>query len=211
MNTNPDAKRILCFGDSNTWGKIPFGDRFSVNERWPGVLQNLLGQDYEIIEEGLRARTTNVDDQNKPSRNGLTYLKPCLETHYPIDLCILWLGTNDLKKYFNRDAKDVVGAIRELVKVIKQISGERVKILAVSSPTVLLKPTTEEWGFDGAYEKSLELGREVEKIANEESVSFIDLQKEGIMPDTEEGVHLSKEMHAKVAEIFNNKVKSILN
>jgi len=41
MNTNPLAKRILCFGDSNTWGRIPGDDntaRFPSNKRWTGVL-----------------------------------------------------------------------------------------------------------------------------------------------------------------------------
>lgn len=209
MNTNPNAKRILCYGDSNTWGKVPFGDRYPVDVRWTGILQNLLGIEYEIIEEGLRARTTNVDDQNKPNRNGMTYLRPCLETHYPIDFFILWLGTNDLKNYFNRSAEDVADAVRELIKMVKDIAGEKVKILTISSPLVFLKPTSEEWRFEGAYEKSQTLGKEIEKVAREESTFFIDLVKEGISPDKEEGVHLSKEMHAKVAELFFGKIKSI--
>lgn len=211
MNTNPNAKRILCYGDSNTWGKVPFGERFLLNERWTGRLQTLLGEEYEVIEEGLRARTTNIDDVNKPNRNGLTYLRPCLETHFPLDLCILWLGTNDLKKYFNRNAKDIAQAVKELVKIMKDVTEGKSKILLVSSPLVLLKPTTEEWRFDGAYEKSLTLGEEMKKLAEEEEIFFVDLVKEGISPDPEEGVHLSKEMHAKIGEIFSEKVKSIFN
>lgn len=59
MNTNPKAKRILCFGDSNTWGYIPGTnyDRYSVDVRWTGILQEKLGRDYEVIEDGVNSRT----------------------------------------------------------------------------------------------------------------------------------------------------------
>lgn len=56
MNRNNKAKRVLCYGDSNTWGRVPSGmgeERYPVDTRWPGILQNLLGENYEIIEEGL--------------------------------------------------------------------------------------------------------------------------------------------------------------
>ena len=45
--------RILCYGDSNTWGYISDSDhqRHSKTERWTGVLQNMLGDNFEIIEE----------------------------------------------------------------------------------------------------------------------------------------------------------------
>ena len=62
-------KNILCFGDSNTWGFVPgafdpetlYMKRYSILERWPGILRDILGADYHIIEEGLNGRTTNVE------------------------------------------------------------------------------------------------------------------------------------------------------
>jgi len=56
MQTNDQAKRILCYGDSNTRGRVPSSmgtERFLPSQRWPGILQNVLGNIYEIIEEGL--------------------------------------------------------------------------------------------------------------------------------------------------------------
>lgn len=97
---------ILCHGDSNTWGYVPSGDytkgieRYSRNIRWPGALQSYLGNDYYyIIEEGLNSRTTNIDYQVQPNRNGKTYLPPCLYSHSPINFVILALGGNNLKSY----------------------------------------------------------------------------------------------------------------
>ncbi len=56
-------KEVLCYGDSNTYGRDPLTTkRFKRNVRWPGVLQNTLGSNYHIIEEGLNGRTTVWDD-----------------------------------------------------------------------------------------------------------------------------------------------------
>jgi len=91
-------KRILCFGDSNTWGWNPIDkQRYSKNERWPGVVAKFLGEGFEIIEEGLNGRTTVWDDPVEGNKNGKEHLPIMLETHRPIDLLILMLGTNDLK------------------------------------------------------------------------------------------------------------------
>ena len=53
-------KRILCFGDSNTWGYMVSGGRFDEDVRWPMKLQELLGDDYRIIEEGFNGRTCDI-------------------------------------------------------------------------------------------------------------------------------------------------------
>lgn len=56
-------KSILCFGDSNTWGWNPGNaSRYSLDQRWPGLLMKELGPDYYVIEEGLSGRTTVCDD-----------------------------------------------------------------------------------------------------------------------------------------------------
>lgn len=73
---------ILCYGDSNTWGYDPATrGRFDSTTRWTGVLQTLLGDNFTVIAEGLNGRTTSWDDPLAPGRNGLTYLRPCLESH----------------------------------------------------------------------------------------------------------------------------------
>jgi lysophospholipase L1-like esterase len=70
-------KTILCYGDSNTYGYIPRrGMRYPRDVRWPGRLQNLLGEEYTIIEEGCSGRTTVYDDPLEGWKNGLDYLKP---------------------------------------------------------------------------------------------------------------------------------------
>jgi lysophospholipase L1-like esterase len=88
---------ILCYGDSNTWGyQAATAERLGRWDRWPGVLQRALGNDVHVIEEGQNGRTTVFDVPFEPDRNGLTYLSVALQTHHPVDLVVIDLGTNDL-------------------------------------------------------------------------------------------------------------------
>ena len=77
--------RVLCFGDSNTWGYIPgTGGRYASDVRWTGVLKQLTG--FEVIEEGLNGRTTAFTDAVEPYRSGLDYIAPCVMSQMPLDL-----------------------------------------------------------------------------------------------------------------------------
>jgi lysophospholipase L1-like esterase len=103
-------KTILCYGDSNTWGAVPLQsleliERFGRSERWTGVLQRELGQAYEVIAEGCNGRTTVWEDPIEGYKNGKEYLIPCLDSHQPLDLVIIMLGTNDLKARFSIHTK----------------------------------------------------------------------------------------------------------
>ncbi|MDD4648195.1 MAG: GDSL-type esterase/lipase family protein [Sphaerochaeta sp.] len=98
-------RRILCYGDSNTFGTNPSGGRWQYDQRWTGILSSLLGPDFQIIEEGLGGRTTVFDDPLELHRSGREFLPVALHSHRPLDLVILSLGTNDCKKFFNADEK----------------------------------------------------------------------------------------------------------
>ena len=102
-------KTVLCFGDSNTHGQIPGkdGGRYEKEIRWPGVLKSMLGDSFDVIEEGLGGRTTVFEDPIEEDKSGKAYLQQCLHSHKPIDLIIVMLGTNDLKIRFGLTAYDV--------------------------------------------------------------------------------------------------------
>ncbi len=134
MTLNPTAIRVLCFGDSNTWGQRPDKlDRYPANIRWTGKLQESLGGKYEIIEEGLGGRTVNLDHRERSHRNGRTYFLPCVDSHSPFDVLVLMLGTNDLKIQFQRSPQAIADGIGELVQLAKERtknqSGEMLKTI----------------------------------------------------------------------------------
>jgi lysophospholipase L1-like esterase len=91
-------KTVLLYGDSNTWGHIPGsgGERFARDVRWPAQLAARLGDEWEVIAEGLGGRTATVDRPDSEGRNGLPFLLPCLHSHAPIDVVVIFLGTNDV-------------------------------------------------------------------------------------------------------------------
>ena len=127
--------RILCFGDSLTHGFDPDSfSRFPESSRWPMILQEILGDGYRIIEEGQGGRTIASDDPAEGEKNGSLYIVPCLESHAPLDLVIVMLGTNDCKKKFGLSSADVAGEMELfLQKVLScgetRSSEENVKIL----------------------------------------------------------------------------------
>ena len=94
-------KRIVCFGDSNTWGYIPVtGERYDETIRWPARLQEMLGcERCTVVEEGLTGRTTVFDDPFDPELNGMKSMPAVLRTAAPIDVLVFMLGTNDFQSH----------------------------------------------------------------------------------------------------------------
>ena len=142
-------KRILCFGDSNTWGYDPETDeRYDNKTRWPCVMANALGNEYEIVEEGMNGRTTVWDDPVDGLMSGLKYLEPCLLSHKPLDLVIVMLGTNDLKDRFCVSAYEIAKSAGRLVKMIQAsdagLKGLAPEVLLIAPPPIVMG----ENGFD---------------------------------------------------------------
>lgn len=96
-------KNVLCYGDSNTHGYDGVtGGRFPWGVRWTSLVQEALKEEQvRIIEEGQNGRTTVWDDPIEGMKSGLKYLIPCLESHSPLDVVVLMLGTNDIKQRFS--------------------------------------------------------------------------------------------------------------
>lgn len=110
---------ILCYGDSNTNGTNPAGGRWGRDIRWTGVLQQLLGNDYYVIEEGCGGRTTVMEDYLEPDKNGRSFLPIALRTHRPLDLVIIMLGTNDMKHRFSLLPSDIAYGAAELGRLVE--------------------------------------------------------------------------------------------
>ena len=130
-------RTVVCFGDSNTWGYVPGsgGARFPRELRWPVRLQRALGEEWEVIAEGLSGRTATIDRPDSEGRNGLPYLLPCLHSHAPVDALVIFLGTNDVN--FVADDR-VARCVARLVEVAERSQagpdGGAPQVLAVCPP-----------------------------------------------------------------------------
>ena len=98
--------------------------RYSAGERWPGVAQAALGERYEIVEEALNGRTTDLADPAVPELSGAgfdgsAYLPAAVASHLPLELVVIMLGTNDLKTAFDRSPEEVAQGIRKLIDLVR--------------------------------------------------------------------------------------------
>lgn len=203
------TRTILLFGDSNTHGTMPmpdlgFGGRFDRDERWAGRLARLL-PDWEVIAEGHPGRTTVHDDPVEGAhRNGLTVLPALLESHKPLDLVLVMLGTNDLKERFSVNACDIALSLERLVRVILS-SGSGP---GNGAPGVLLvaPPPIREVGclagmFAGGAAKSDALADEIEAASRRVGVPFLDAGKL-VTVSPIDGIHYDAEANPVLAEAF---------
>jgi lysophospholipase L1-like esterase len=203
---------ILCFGDSNTWGYSPESkERFSREKRWTGVLGRELGPEVVVIEEGQNSRTTVWDDPVEGSKNGRTYLVPCLESHSPLDLVVLMLGTNDLKKRFSVPAYDIGASVRVLLQIILASAAGRggkapAALLLCPAPLGRLS----EWAelFEDGTEKSRRLAPHYAQAAQETGCAFLDVGKVTAVSDLD-GVHLDARGHEALGRAVAAKVREI--
>lgn len=217
------TKTILNFGASNTWGFIPgsfnlatgLALRYLPHERWTGVLQQQLGNDYFIIEDGLNGRTTIHDDieNNKPYRNGLSQLAITLESHYPLDLMIIMLGTNDTKIQFQQTAQQIAEGLRQLIHVVKSsnkgIDGQSPKILIIAPQPIIDIPQLAISLDKSSIKKSEQLAKYYEIIARQESCEFIDAG-EIVKSSIIDGVHLDKAQLSMLGKAVATKVTEMM-
>jgi len=206
-------KRILCYGDSNTWGWVPSSmgtQRYSTS--WPVLLRQKLGKDYIVIQESLGGRTTAFDDPRPEfsMRNGLASLPAILESHLPLDLVIFMLGTTDTKEMMNLSTKQITNGMKQLVQTTKNFK----TLKNTSSPNILIivPPIVKETAdfasklFIGGTKKATELIQTYKQLADEQNVEYLDPTNQ-IKVDQEEGVHIDESNHKILADLVLNKLK----
>lgn len=208
-------KRILCYGDSNTWGAIPNQiTRYVSNIRWTGILQKELGDNYIIIEEGYCGRTTVFDDPIENRLSGIKYFYPCVDSHSPLDLIIIMLGTNDLKPYFGVDAGNISSALVNYINALKVVplAGCKPQILLVSpiliDSSYKNNPISHSCFGTDADIRSQQLAEKYKEIAKIHSLHYMnaaDYAKASPL----DGIHMDAENHKKLALAFADKIEEI--
>lgn len=208
------TRTILCFGDSNTHGTRPMpsldgAGRFGHEARWPSVMGNALGPEFEVITEGHPGRTTVHDDPTTGEyRSGVRVLPALLESHKPLDMVILKLGTNDLKSCFHVSATDIAFFLDRLVRMIRAAGagpdGTEPKVLVVAPPPILEVGCLAEM-FAGGAAKSHGLAAAIQAMTTRMNAGFFDAGRviavspvDGIHYEAEAQVHLGLAMAAAV-------------
>lgn len=199
-------KTVLCYGDSNTWGYEPVSNgRLWRRERWPGILQEILGEQYRVIEDGLCGRTTGYDSELEPFMNGLAEAGKYEKMKWHFDIAAIMLGTNDCKDEYSAEPQMIV----EKVKKVAQVFAVRgTKILLISPvPMKDLKhsPFYDEFG-DGAEEKSKVLAKYYKTAAQEMGWSYFDAGSAASAGEYD-GIHLDIKGHKELGKKISEQIR----
>ena len=209
------TKTVLCFGDSNTHGTIAMaslGDlgRFDRAERWPGVLQAGLGDGWHVIEEGHPGRTTVHDDPIEGAhKNGLAVLPALLQSHRPVDLVIVMLGTNDLKVRFPVTAFDIARSVIRLCDTIAA-SGVGPEETAPEILVVSPVPIEERGVLADLFAGGVETGRALAGALQDQVAHRVFDAGSVAAVDPVDGVHLTAEAHLAIGQAITTEVKAIM-
>ncbi len=210
------TRTVLCFGDSNTYGAVPTlarvgRHRFAPDRRWPGILRKQLGPGWQVVEEGHPSRTTLRDDPIEGShKNGLRGLPIVLESHMPLDLVILMLGTNDLKLRFAASPADIADSIEVLAKAV--MSSECGPAGSAPAVMIIAPPPMQEvdWlgeMFVGGAAKSGEFGARFGEVARRCGATFLDAGAI-VESSTVDGIHLESDSHRALGSAIAKLIES---
>lgn len=207
-------KTVLIFGDSNSYGTPPMAalgveGRYDAHTRWPRVMAATLGLGYHLVEEGHPGRTTAHDDPIEGiHRNGARIIAAMIESHKPIDLLIIMLGTNDFKHRFSLNAVDVAHGVGRLVDMARR--GDYVGEVLLIAPPPVLERGVLAGIFADAETKSPHYAAELAIIAQDRRAHFLDAGAY-ISVDSLDGVHFDAAAHRQlghaVAEFIKEKVE----
>lgn len=194
-------KRILCYGDSNTWGYVPeIGTRYEEDVRYPGVLAAGLGREYRVVEEGLSGRTTVFSDRMEPERCGIDHLLPFILSHLPLDYLVIMLGTNDTKSHFHVNAREIGYGMEELLVRARHILDTRGSnaVIVLVSP-VPIHPDNDPMFDRESCKKSGELAGIYRELA--ENCGCLYLDAGAVTGDLgDDGIHLGSAGHREIGK-----------
>ena len=197
-------KKILCFGDSNTYGFNPLnGSRFSSSIRWSGILKEVLKEKYLVIEQGCNNRTCFSDNPISEEMTGYKAIKKYLSSD--IDYLVLSLGINDLQISYDNSETDIVEGFSNLIEYVYSVKPD-INIL-ILSPSVLLNKILFSYFsvmFDNnSIEMSYKLNEILQKIAQRYNSDFINLN-EFVSVSKIDGLHYDEAGHSAVAKLLHN-------
>lgn len=205
--------RILCFGDSNTWGYEP-GTGIRLPDRWTRVLKERLPE-AEILEEGLNGRNAIHRDAFVPEKCGFDTFKTMLMSHKPLDLVIVMLGTNDLKSMYHANAYYLARGMEAYIETLQNPAlwkDTPMPQMLVVSPILLGegidRDRTENFNEKSLYE-SHRLADFYREAAETHGVHFLDASQHA-EPSCIDHIHMDSANHRRLGEAMADKVAEIL-
>ena len=140
-------------------------------------------------------------------------LEPLLESHAPIDLCILMLGTNDVAPICHLTPSDVACGCLALIWTIEKSQagpdGRAPEILLIAPPLMGPISGTMELFYKGGEEALKALPKAYKTVADSSGCHFLDAAKY-VKASKLDGVHLDPPAHRVLAMEIKKIVAPIL-
>ena len=214
-------KRILCIGDSNTYGYCADpsdcaegGSRFNEDERYTCLLQKLLGDGFHVTEEGMGGRTTVFPDPLSDHMDLLCCLDVLLKSHGPLDLVTIMLGTNDTKERLHASTATIARGIERIVLMARSYNcwaEAGPNILIICPPPIPQSVHTgalaEEMG-PGCADKCVHMAEYFKATADLLGVHFLDAADCPF--NSVDFMHLTREGHRMLAEHLAQLIPTLL-
>ncbi|MDO8335305.1 MAG: GDSL-type esterase/lipase family protein [Candidatus Saccharibacteria bacterium] len=209
-----DKKTVLLYGDSFYWGiYATTGKRHQRQDRVDVVCQQELGDDFEVINEGLRGRTMFGENGAFPERDGLTQFGPIFASQLPIDIVVIMLGTNDINTATNHDVKEIAASLDSYKEKMKywcefmKFDVPKVVVLAPphinESELVVFRDL-----FGGADQYIDPLAAELETKAVSLGWSFLDLRPV-VSSSGMDGLHLDPQQSVILGQKIAETIKTL--
>ncbi len=195
--------RILVYGDSNTWGDPGLGKpRFATEQQWPHILQAKLGDDYEVMQEGLRGRISGDHDDVDLHRNGHRGYEIAIRTAAPLSYVVVALGSNDAKAKYGLSIEDIV---QDLLWY-----GDRTRGYATEHPDEMHDFKKVLYLGMANFQNTVHFDPPKDYPKNLNS-ALVDSGSEVIVPGNlqhgKDGLHYTAEDHEKVAQLVYERLK----
>ena len=203
--------KILCYGDSNTWGYVPNIDGYSKN----AIMRQYEEKDCwwydlkkknELLINGVCGRCIAHQNRWLKNRNATETIEYDLSQYTNLDLIIVQLGTNDCKNEYNDSALQISKNCEILLNKIHRLTNAQIMLI---SPAIIKEDNkiTQKY-YIGAQKKSAELDKNYEQIAHNNGYIFIS----GVDLEVgEDGEHLTLAGHQQLKNKINSKINYLNN
>ena len=206
-------KKILIYGDSNVWGdNFLTGIRIPDEKQWVNILQNKLGKEYKLLQEGLPGRLAGSDEKEKVYKNGKDTFISTFRTNAPVDMLIIALGTNDLQFKYNKTGEDVINDLiwykNILEEMIKDEDDKKKYFVNGKMPEILyILPINFDYKVNASviFDEQKEIERQkIISYFNNKKIKNIIFNDIDLFDD---GIHLNYDGHKKMADRVFGEIK----
>ena len=207
-------KKILCYGDSNTWGCSPMdGSRFDENTRWPMVMSSILGGDFTVLEEGLNGRTVLNLSPDNYMLNGIECIDSLIEKHSPVDILIISLGLNDVFIFEEVTINEILNGIEKIINTVNNFQiqhGFNIPEIIIMAPPMFNSNVEGAHFIELQINKLKEIPAAYKKLSTEKNYHFFN-SPDYVTGSIIDGSHLDAGSHIflgeKIAELILDRFK----